>query len=138
LHDEFRLRSTEDCECGGGTTEMKPTTAVGGDMLVVPGAEAEEVAELVMASAEPLGGAEALEAAHASHAASDAAVVLFQAVVFVATGPMRNPSAQRGADREWQKPGAGCCPSLADRPGWCLAMRAGLTQRAVRLEAGAS
>ena len=59
---------------------MKQTTAVGGNRLVVAGAEAEEVAELVMASTEPLGRAEALEAAHASDAAFDAAVVLLQAL----------------------------------------------------------
>jgi hypothetical protein len=33
---------------------MKKASAVGGDVLVVMGLEAEEVAELVIASAEPL------------------------------------------------------------------------------------
>jgi hypothetical protein len=40
-------------------TEVEQATAVGGDMLVVAGAEAEEVAELVMAAAKALGRAEA-------------------------------------------------------------------------------
>ena len=55
------LRGRKDCERSGGTAEVKPATAVGWDMLVVPGAEAEEIAELVMAAAEALGGGEALE-----------------------------------------------------------------------------
>ena len=60
---------------------VEQATAVGGDMLVVAGAGAEEVAELVVAPTEALGGGEAPEAAHASDAAFDAAMVLFQAVV---------------------------------------------------------
>ena len=60
---------------------MRWATAAGRDMLVVAGAEAEEVAEFVMASTEALGRHEALEAAHASDAAFDAAVVLLQSIV---------------------------------------------------------
>src|ERR671912_655939 len=41
----------------------RPATAAGGDMLVVPGTGAEEVAKLVMAAAKALGGGEALEPA---------------------------------------------------------------------------
>ena len=104
------LRGLEDGERGGGMAEMKPATVVGGDMLVVAGAGAKEVAELVVTPTEALGGGEAPEAAHASDAAFDAAVVLFQAVVFVSAGPMRNPSAQRGADR----PRVGAVPVRGD------------------------
>ncbi len=43
---------------------MEQTAAVGGDMLVVAGAEAEKGAELVIPSTEPLGGPECLEAPH--------------------------------------------------------------------------
>ena len=78
---------------------VEQARAVGGDMLAVTGSGPEEVAQLVMASAEALGRGEALEAPHASDTAFDGAMVLFQAVVFVATGPMRNPAAQHGADR---------------------------------------
>jgi hypothetical protein len=60
---------------------VEQATAVGRDRLVVAGAGAEEVAQLVVASAEPLRRGEALEAAHASDAAFDAAAVLFQAIV---------------------------------------------------------
>ncbi len=80
------LRGLEDCEGGGGTAEMKPATAGGGDVLVVAGAEAEEVAEFVVASTEPLRRREALEAAHASDAAFDAAVVLLQGTVNLGRG----------------------------------------------------
>ena len=67
---------------------MKQATVVGWDMLVMAGARAKEVAEFVVAPTEALGGGEALEAAHTSDAAFDAAVVLFQAIVFIATGAM--------------------------------------------------
>src|SRR5215207_10030891 len=50
-------------------------------MLVVVGVEAKEVAQLVVGSAEPLRRGEAPEAAHASDAAFDAAMILFQAIV---------------------------------------------------------
>ena len=55
---------------------MKQATAVGGDMLIVAGAGAKEVAELVVAPTEALGGGEALEPADVSAAAFDGAVVL--------------------------------------------------------------
>jgi hypothetical protein len=51
---ELRLRCPEDGEGSGGTTEMKQAAAVGGDVLVVAGLEAKEVAEFVVASAEAL------------------------------------------------------------------------------------
>jgi hypothetical protein len=81
LHDEFRLRGTEDCERSSGTRKVKQAAAFGWDMVVVVGAEAEEVAKLVIAPTEALGGSEALKAAHASDAAFDAGMILFQAVV---------------------------------------------------------
>ena len=52
LEDEFRLRGLKDSERSGGTTEVEQAAAVGGNMLVVAGVGAEEVAELVGASAE--------------------------------------------------------------------------------------
>ena len=55
---EFGLRGHEDGERDGGTKEMKPATAAGADRLVVAGAEAKEVAELVAAAAEALGRSE--------------------------------------------------------------------------------
>ncbi|MDP8967357.1 MAG: hypothetical protein M3N04_02030 [Actinomycetota bacterium] len=52
MRDELSLCGLEDCERGGGTAEVKPAAAVGGDMLVVAGVEAEEVAEFIVASTE--------------------------------------------------------------------------------------
>src|SRR5215212_8245888 len=94
-------------------TEVKQATAFGWDMLVVTGAGAKEVAQLVMASTEALRRGEAFEAAHTSDAAFDAAVVLLQPVVPVGAGPMRNPSAERGADR----PRVGAVPVRGDAVG---------------------
>ena len=51
---EFSLRCFENSEHTAGTTQVKQATAAGGDVLVVAGAGAEEVAELVVASTEPL------------------------------------------------------------------------------------
>ncbi len=65
------LRGPEDCERSRSTTEMKPATAVRGDMLVMANVGAEEVAEFVVASTEPIGCAEAFETAHTSDAAFD-------------------------------------------------------------------
>lgn len=55
---------------------LEQTAARGGDRLVVAGAQTAEVAKFVVASAEPHGRVEALEAAHTSDATLDAAVVL--------------------------------------------------------------
>ncbi len=74
---------------------MQQAAAVGGDMLVVACAEAEEVAELVVTAAEALGRGEALEAAHTSYAAFNDPVVLFQSVVFIGAVAMDNPAAKR-------------------------------------------
>src|SRR3954466_123505 len=51
---EFSLRCFENSEHTASTTQVKQATAAGGDVLVVVGAGAEEVAELVVASTEPL------------------------------------------------------------------------------------
>ena len=82
---------------------MEQAAAVGGDMLVVTGAGAEEVAELVVAPAEALGRGEALEAAHASDAAFDAAMVLFQAIVMGWPAPLPRGIRLRGQPEEQEK-----------------------------------
>src|ERR687885_168138 len=99
MHGESRLRGLEHCERSAGTTEVEQATTIGGDMLVVAGAGAEEVAELVIASAEPLRRDEALEAAHASCAPFHAPMILPQPVVFVGAGPVHDPPPERAADR---------------------------------------
>jgi hypothetical protein len=81
MHGTLRLRGHENGERDGGTTEVKQATTAGGDILIVAGAETEEVAKLVMALAEPLRRSEALEAPHTSDAAFDAPMILFQSVI---------------------------------------------------------
>ena len=51
---EFSLRRFENSEHTAGTTQVKQATAAGRDVLVVAGARAEEVAELVIAATEAL------------------------------------------------------------------------------------
>jgi len=88
----------QDGERSAGATVVKQTTAVGGDRLVVAGLEAEEVAEFVIASKEPLRRIEALEGAHTSYAAFNAPMILFQSVILVGAGPVHNAPAEGAAD----------------------------------------
>jgi hypothetical protein len=88
LDGELRLRCLDDGKCIGDTTEMKQATAVGGDVLVVVSLEAEEVAEFVIASAEPLRCIKAFEAAHNSDAAFHTATILFQSIVMGWPAPL--------------------------------------------------
>ena len=74
------LRSLQDCEHSGCTTQMKQAAADGGDRLAVASAQTETGAALVIASAEPLGGIESLEAAHTLDPTFDAPVILLQAI----------------------------------------------------------
>src|SRR5215213_3737028 len=110
MQGELRLRGLENRKRSRSATGVKQATAAGGDMLVVAGAEAEEVAELVVASTEALGRGEALETPHTSCAPFHAAVVLLQSVVFVGAGPVRDPPAEHGADR----PRVGAVPVRGD------------------------
>lgn len=80
---------------------MEQSAAVGGNGLAVAGAEAEKGAELVIASTEPIGRPEILEAPHTSDPAFHAAVILLQPVVLVGAGSMRDMPAQRRADGAW-------------------------------------
>jgi hypothetical protein len=101
VRDEAGLRGFEHCERAAGT-KVKQATAVGGDMLVVTRAEAEKGAELVVASTEPIGGPERLEAPHTSDPAPHAAVVLLDSSIANGkTGPARWPwwSAPRSGSR---------------------------------------
>jgi hypothetical protein len=76
VDDASRLRSLEDSERGGGTTEVEQATAAGGDVLVMAGTRAKEMAELVVPSTEALRRVEALEAPHTSRSTFDAPMVL--------------------------------------------------------------
>src|SRR6201996_2639180 len=78
----------------------KLKSAAGGwNVLGVTGSEAEVVAQLVIPATEPRGRSGALEAAHRPISAFQPAMVLFQAVVAVAAGPVAHFLAQLGPDR---------------------------------------
>ena len=99
---EFSLRRFENSKHTAGTPEVKQATAAGGDVLVVAGAGAEEVAELVVASTEPLRGCKALDPAHTSRAPFHAPVVLLQSIVmgWPAPHPCRSKLAGRIVGQE--------------------------------------
>src|SRR3712207_1332628 len=99
MQGAFRLRGPENGERAAGTAEVKQATPLGGDGLVVASAGAEEVAELVIASAEPFRRSEALEAPHASCSTFHAAVVLLGPIVSVGAGPVHDTAAEGAADR---------------------------------------
>ena len=81
MQGELRLRGLHDRKRSRGATEVEQAAAVGGDVLVVASAGAEEVAEFVVAATEPLRRGEALEAPHTSRAPFHAAVVLLEPVI---------------------------------------------------------
>ena len=89
----------QDGQPGRGPLEVEQSAAIGGHMLMVAGAKAEEVAEFIVSPAEPGGRSRAFETPHGPIAAFDAAVVLFQPVVQVATGPVPHIFAEFGGDR---------------------------------------
>ena len=70
-----------------------------GDMLAVEGTDTEEIAKLIMAATKSAGRHEASKAAHTSYPSLDPAMVLFQSIVQVGIGSVRNRLAERGADR---------------------------------------
>jgi hypothetical protein len=76
---------------------MKQTTAVGGNRLVVTGAETEKGAEFVVSSAEPIGGTESLEAPHTSDPTFQTAMILIEPVIFIGAGPQHAVPAWSGS-----------------------------------------
>jgi hypothetical protein len=63
--------------------------------LVVAGSAAEEVTEFIMLSAESVGRAVLLEAAHTSDPSFDPAMVLFKSIVQIDIRPVTDVAAQR-------------------------------------------
>jgi hypothetical protein len=76
---------------------MEEVTASTGcrNVLVVTGSAAEEVAELIVLSAEPLGRVMLLEATHTSDPSLDSAMVLFKSIIQVDVRPVADVAAQR-------------------------------------------
>jgi hypothetical protein len=78
------------------------TTSTGcRNVLVLTGSAAEEVAEFAVLSAEPVGRAMLLEAAHTSDPSLDPAMVLFKSIIQIDARPVADVVAQRRADRSW-------------------------------------
>src|SRR3954468_23620454 len=69
-----RSSGFQDGERGRGPAEEEHSAAVCGNVLVVTRAETEEVAELIMTAAEPVGRSWALEALHGPVSAFEAPV----------------------------------------------------------------
>src|SRR5918999_6157955 len=92
-------RSRSSGQHGRGPPEVEQSAAVGGHVLVVAGARAEEVAQFIVSAAEPGGRSGAFEAPHGPVATFDAPVVLLQPVVQVSTGPVPHILAELGPDR---------------------------------------
>jgi hypothetical protein len=65
------------------------------NVLVETGSAAEEVAEFIVLSAEPVGRAVLLEAAHTSDPSLDPAMVLFKSVIQINARPVADFAAQR-------------------------------------------
>ena len=71
------------------------TASTGGrNILIVTAAAAEEVTELIVLSAKPVGRIMLLEAAHTSDPSFDPAMVLFQSIVQIHTRPVADIAAQ--------------------------------------------
>ena len=68
-------------------------------MLAVEGTDTEEVAKLIMAATESPGRHEASKTAHTSYSPLDPAMVLFQSIVQIGIGSVRNRLAKCGTDR---------------------------------------
>ena len=68
----------QDGQHGRGPPEVEESAAIGGYVLVVAGARAEEVAQFIVCATEPGGRSGAFEAPHGPVAAFDAAVILLQ------------------------------------------------------------
>src|SRR3954469_13925968 len=92
-------RGFQDGQHRHGAAEELESAAIGGNMLGRAGARAEKVAEFIGSPEEPGGRSRALEAPHGPVSAFDAAVILLQPVVQVATGPVPHSLAEFGADR---------------------------------------
>ena len=84
----FSLCDLHDAHRGAGVVEKATTSASCWNVLAVTGSTAEEVAEFIVLSAETVGRAVLLEAAHTSDASFDTAMVLFKPIIQVDVRPV--------------------------------------------------
>ena len=95
----FSLCDLHDAHRDAGVVEKVAVAARCWNGMVVTGSAAEEVAEFIVLSAETIGHALLLEAAHTSDASFDTAMVLFKPIIQVDVRPVADVAAQRRADR---------------------------------------
>ena len=95
----FWLCGLHDAHRDASVVEKATASAACGNVLVVTGSAAKEVAEFIVLSAETIGHALLLEAAHTSDASFDTAMVLFKPIIQVDVRPVADVAAQRRADR---------------------------------------
>ena len=91
-------RVLHDPERNSGTSCKSEAAEGSGDGLVVTETRAEEISELAVFAAEAVGGVAALETAHTSDPALDAAMVLLKPVVQVRLGAVADRLTQHTAD----------------------------------------
>ncbi len=94
-------RDLHHANCDASVTEEATASAGCWNVLVVTGSAAEEVAEFIVLSAEPLGRVMLLEATHTSDPSFDPAMVLFKSIIQVDARPVADVAAQRRADCAW-------------------------------------
>jgi hypothetical protein len=95
------LRSCDlhDTKHNASMTEEATAPASCWNVLVVAVSAAEEVAEFIALTAEPVGRVMLLEAAHTSDASFDPVIVLFKSIIQIDARPVADVTAQRRADR---------------------------------------
>jgi hypothetical protein len=92
--ERLRSRGLHDANRNASMVEEATASAGGGNVLIVMGATAEEVAEFFVLSAEPVCRVMLLEAAHTSDPSFDPAMVLFQSIVQVHVRPLAGSGAK--------------------------------------------
>jgi hypothetical protein len=76
MGDDVQSGGFQQAQYGRSAAKEVESAAVGGDMLMLAGAGAEEVTQLIVGLAEPASGTWTLEPTHRPVAAFDAAVIL--------------------------------------------------------------
>jgi hypothetical protein len=93
-HPASRSGGLQDAERYRGSAHVLPTPRCRGNTLAHAGPAAQEVSELVVAAAIPPRRSSALQSKHRSTSALDAAVILLESVVQIATCPMPHMAAE--------------------------------------------
>jgi hypothetical protein len=75
--------------------EKSTPSAICWNVLVVTGSAAEEVAEFIMLSAEPVGRVMLFEATHTSDPSLDPTVILLKSIIQIDVRPVANVASQR-------------------------------------------